>query len=103
MHYFVHDSAAYMEPAASRLKNELGYKNLVSLPCWAHILNKMGEVVLDGDTLVEMQEFMRLTRLLFARYALCAYGIKWYISDPLGGEPNGCNTKMLQRKDQNYF
>lgn len=70
VHYFMHDSASYMEPAAKRMRADKGYKNLVSLPCWAHILNKIGEVLMDGNNLVELGEYLRLTRLLFARFVI---------------------------------
>ena len=73
VHYFMHDSAAYMEPAATRLRKDKGYKNMVSLPCWAHILSRIGEVVTDVDSFDELREYLRLTRLLFARYILLLF------------------------------
>ena len=67
VHYFVHDSAPYMGPAAERLRTVLGYKNLVHVPCWAHLLDKIGRVVFDGQHLPELVQYLTLTRKLFAR------------------------------------
>ena len=99
VHLFMHDSAAYMEPAATRLRVDKGYKNLVSLPCWAHILNKMGEVMMDGDSLIELEQYFRLSRLLFARFSLffwfvvcsssCALQVAVVVNE-MGATPRSC-------------
>lgn len=65
--YFCHDSASYMAPAAERLRKDKGYKNLVDVPCWAHLLNLLGHIIFDLKLLPEMHEYMRLTKVLFAR------------------------------------
>ena len=59
VHYFIHDSASYMAPAATRMRADKGYANLVCLPCWAHLLNKVGEIIMDGDGLPEFAEYMK--------------------------------------------
>ena len=56
-------------PCTEPLREEKGYKNLVDMPCWAHLLNRLGQVIFDGKLLPELHEFMRLVRLLFCRYA----------------------------------
>ena len=60
--YFVHDSASYMGPAAERLRTLLGYRNLIHLPCWGHLLNVVGSIVFDRKLLPELAEFVRLNR-----------------------------------------
>lgn len=65
--YFMHDSASYMAPAATRMRTDKGYNNLVSSPCWAHILSKVGDVIMDGNCLPELAEYLRLSHLIFAR------------------------------------
>ena len=67
VHYFIHDSAPYMGPTAERMRTIFGYLNMIDVPCWAHLLNKVGEVVFDGQLLPELSEYLRLTRLVFAR------------------------------------
>ena len=67
VHYFVHNSASYMGPAAERMHSVLGYKNLVHVPCWAHLLDKIGRVVFDGHHLPELVQYLTLTRKLFSR------------------------------------
>ena len=67
VHYFVHDSGPYMFPTAERLRSIFGYRNLVDVPCWAHLLNLVGEALFNQKMLPELQECMRLSRLLFAR------------------------------------
>ena len=67
VHYFVHDSASYMGPAAERMRSVLMYKNLVHVPCWAHLLDKIGRVVFDGHHLPELVQYLTLTRKLFSR------------------------------------
>ena len=59
---FVHDSAPYMGPAAERLIKELGYSNMIHLPCWAHLANIIGHVVFDKKLLPEVSSYLRLTR-----------------------------------------
>ena len=82
---FVHDSAAYMPLAAQRMRYmrllliipffelshsmEKGYKVMLDLPCWAHLLNRLGDVIFDAKLLPELDEYMRMIRLIFARYS----------------------------------
>ena len=65
--YFCHDSASYMAPAAERMKKDLGYTNMVHVPCWAHLMALVGNVLFDKNLLPELSEYLRLTRyeLLF--------------------------------------
>ena len=44
-----------------------GYSNMVHVPCWAHLLNKVGEVLFDNKLLPELAEYLRLTKLIFSR------------------------------------
>ena len=60
--YFVHDSAPYMAAAGDRLRVVLGYKNLIHLPCWAHLLDVVGSVVFNQQVLPEYSEYIRLNR-----------------------------------------
>ena len=62
VHYFVHDSASYMNPAAEKMRKDLGYTNMLDVPCWAHLLHRIGDVVFDKKLLPEATEYLRLTR-----------------------------------------
>ena len=69
--YFIHDSASYMAPAARRLRDVLGYKHMVDVPCWGHILNLVGSTVFDQNLLPAFSEYIRLTRSVIVMQ-LCA-------------------------------
>ena len=67
VHYFCHDSASYMGPAAARMQKDMGYVNMLSVPCWAHLLNILGSVIFDQNVFPILQEYLRLTRFFFLR------------------------------------
>ena len=53
-----------MAGAAAKLRTQHGYLNMVDLPCWAHLVNRVGEVVFDNKLLPELAEYLRLTMYL---------------------------------------
>ena len=60
--FFCHDSASYMAPAAECLQKVFGYSNLVHGPCWAHLLNILGNLVFDQKLLKTTDKYLWLTR-----------------------------------------
>ena len=96
--YFVHDSAPYMAAAGDRLRVVLGYKNLIHLPCWAHLLDVVGSVVFNQQVLPEYSEYIRLNRcaihaFFFWHPAPCIPGFSMR-AVPTGGT-SGRNIRML--------
>ena len=71
-------------------REQKGYCNLVDMPCWTHLLNKIGELVFDGKLLPELHEYLRLNHLIFARYAFfCIEGDQLSTTGRLNGERSG--------------
>ena len=45
--YIINDTALHMSLVGERLQKELGYTNMVYVPCWAHLLSLEGKIVVD--------------------------------------------------------
>ena len=82
-------------------REQKGYCNLVDMPCWAHLLNKIGKVVFDGKLLPELHEYLRLNRLIFARHAFFALKVTCFqlqvalLENTVGETPDhGCFANL---------
>ena len=53
-----------MAGAAAKLRTQHGYTNMVDVPCWAHLLNRVADVVFDNMLLSELAEYFRLSRFV---------------------------------------
>lgn len=96
VHYFVHDSGPYMAPMAERLRSTFGYRNLVDVPCWAHLLNLIGESLfnqkmLPGHAIAQLWMDERFSSLgmsncMFANFkSTCVYPAYFSLGRLFGG------------------